>query len=461
MKLLDVKRVTGSVQPKSGCWYAVLYYTDLETGERKYKWKKIAKINEKNRNGGMSAKRAEEKLQEMIAELNALQKAEIEKLSKFEGMTETELHKYHKRNMDFYECVVDNIFKRKNTLSPSTYNSYLTIANAQIKQFFHGKYRLCDIETIVINNFYSYCSEKGLKNSTIKRYRSLMNFVLDEARKEKVLPENPVADSNSLSSTLPHINPFNRDEAAKLMKGIGKMDDDMNIVIALGLLYGLRRSEIVGLKWSSIDFENKTISLTTSILEVPKTHEEETIKKCKGFVKLYRTNGSTSLIERDLLKSEDSIAVFPLFDLAEELLLKQKERIEANKLIFGNCYDKRFYDFVCVGTDGTLLRPNYITDHFGVVLKRIGLRYIKFHALRHTTGTLLMKQSGMNLKLIQQYLRHSESGITAKYYLHPDVEDIEQTGNIFVGTGIFDNVVNSNNTELERRKQIAEKVGVM
>lgn len=239
------------------------------------------------------------------------------------------------------------------------------------------------------------------------------------------------------------------------------MDDDMNIVIALGLLYGLRRSEIVGLKWSSIDFENKTISLTTSILEVPKTHEEETIKKCKGFVKLYRTNGSTSLIERDLLKSEDSIAVFPLFDLAEELLLKQKERIEANKLIFGNCYDKRFYDFVCVGTDGTLLRPNYITDHFGVVLKRIGLRYIKFHALRHTTGTLLMKQSGMNLKLIQQYLRHSESGITAKYYLHPDVEDIEQTGNIFVGTGIFDNVVNSNNTELERRKQIAEKVGVM
>lgn len=172
--------------------------------------------------------------------------------------------------MDFYECVVDNIFKRKNTLSPSTYNSYLTIANAQIKQFFHGKYRLCDIETIVINNFYSYCSEKGLKNSTIKRYRSLMNFVLDEARKEKVLPENPVADSNSLSSTLPHINPFNRDEAAKLMKGIGKMDDDMNIVIALGLLYGLRRSEIVGLKWSSIDFENKTISLTTSILEVPK-----------------------------------------------------------------------------------------------------------------------------------------------------------------------------------------------
>ena len=72
-----------------------------------------------------------------------------------------------------------------------------------------------------------------------------------------------------------------------------------------------------------------------------------------------------------------------------------------------------------------------------------------------------MKQSGMNLKLIQQYLRHSESGITAKYYLHPDVEDIEQTGNIFVGTGIFDNVVNSNNTELERRKQIAEKVGVL
>ena len=67
----------------------------------------------------------------------------------------------------------------------------------------------------------------------------------------------------------------------------------------------------------------------------------------------------------------------------------------------------------------------------------------------------------MNLKLIQQYLRHSESGITAKYYLHPDVEDIEHTGNIFVVTGIFDNVVNSNNTELERRKQIAEKVGVM
>ena len=70
-----------------------------------------------------------------------------------------------------------------------------------------------------------------------------------------------------------------------------------------------------------------------------------------------------------------------------------------------------------------------------------------------------MKQPGMNLKLIQQYLRHSESGITAKYYLHPDREDIVQTGNIFVGTGIFNNVINSDNAELERRKQMASKAG--
>lgn len=459
MSLHKIKRPTGSLQKKNNTWYAVLQYTDIETGKRKVKWKKIAEINEKNRNGGLSKKRAKEKLQDIISELNTSQQNQIKKLEKLEGMSIVEKSKFIKRNKDFYECVIDNINRRKSSLSPSTYNTYLSIANAQIKEFFYGKYKLGDIETVVVNAFYTHCSELGLKNSTIKRYRSLMNLVLDEARREKIIAENPLVDSNTLSSSLPAINPFTAEEAAKLMEGIGKMDDDMNIVIAFALLYGLRRSEIAGLKWSAIDFEHKTVSLKTSVLEVPKKHEEETIKKCKGFVKLYRTNGSTSLIERDLLKSEESIAVFPLFDLAEELLLKQKERIEANKRIFGNCYDKRFRDFVCVGTDGTLLRPDYITDHFAVVLKRIGLRYIKFHALRHTTGTLLMKQSGMNLKLIQQYLRHSDAGITAKYYLHPDVKDIEQTGNKFVGTGIFDSAVNADDSELERRKQIAAKVG--
>lgn len=456
----NLKRPTGSLQTKGDTWYAVLNYNDIETGKRKVKWKRIGVINEKNRNGGFSEKKATEKLQDMISEQFALQQARLEELKKYDGMSITEKNKDIKRNKDFYECVVENINKRKSSLSPSTYNSYLSIANAQIKQFFYGKYKLGDIDTLVINEFYSHCSDEGLKNSSIKRYRSLMSLVLDEARREKVIPENPLVDSNTLRSSLPQINPFTAEEAAKLMEGISRIDDDMNIVIAFGLLYGLRRSELCGLKWSSIDFENKTISLKTSILEVPKTHEEETIKKCKGFVRLYRTNGSTSLIERDLLKSEGSVAVFPLFDLAVELLQKQKQRIEANKNIFGNCYDKRFYDFVCVGTDGTLLRPDYITDHFAVVLKRIGLRYIKFHALRHTTGTLLMKQSGMNLKLIQQYLRHSESSITAKYYLHPDVEDIEQTGNVFVSTGIFNSIGSYEDTELERRKQIAAKAGV-
>ena len=67
-----------------------------------------------------------------------------------------------------------------------------------------------------------------------------------------------------------------------------------------------------------------------------------------------------------------------------------------------------------------LLRPNFVTEHFAVLLNKHGLRKIRFHDLRHTCASLLVAL-GENMKVIQAYMGHSTMSVTADIYSHLDV----------------------------------------
>lgn len=101
-------------------------------------------------------------------------------------------------------------------------------------------------------------------------------------------------------------------------------------------------------------------------------------------------------------------------------LLDFKEKQEAFKKAFGNSYDKKYLNYVFVNPQGKLLRLDYVTEHFSILLSKIGLKHIRFHDLRHSCASLLLAK-GIPMKAIQEWLGHSNFSTTANLYAHLDV----------------------------------------
>ena len=123
------------------------------------------------------------------------------------------------------------------------------------------------------------------------------------------------------------------------------------------------------------------------------------------------------MVLKDKTKNKASYRSLPLLPTIATALKKHKNQINKNKLICGNTYHKEFEDYICVDFKGNLFRPEYITDHFQIILKNNGLRHIRFHDLRHSCASLLLSK-GVPMKAIQEWLGHSTYSTTANFYAH-------------------------------------------
>ena len=104
----------------------------------------------------------------------------------------------------------------------------------------------------------------------------------------------------------------------------------------------------------------------------------------------------------------------------------KRQHQEEYRELCGNCYHES--DYIYVNDLGEPIRPNYVSQHFKIVLKNNNLREITFHELRHTCASLLLK-SGISMKDIQAWLGHSNYNTTANIYAHLESSSKEITGN--------------------------------
>ena len=135
----------------------------------------------------------------------------------------------------------------------------------------------------------------------------------------------------------------------------------------------------------------------------------------------------TRLIISDEMKTEGSRRTLPLIPDVEEILLRHKKRQEGYQKQFRRGYSVKYLDMVCVDQMGNLLKPNYVTTRFPEVLKKYGLRPIRFHDLRHTCASLLVAKN-INMKIIQVWLGHSNMSTTADIYSHLDANAKSEAG---------------------------------
>ena len=114
-----------------------------------------------------------------------------------------------------------------------------------------------------------------------------------------------------------------------------------------------------------------------------------------------RIDGKKILVEADRAKTKSSLRTLPLVDPIAERLKAVKEQQEYNQKICGNCYNQEYLGYVFVDAMGNLIQPDSVTTGFPQLLKENGLRRIRFHDLRHSCASLLLKE-GVPMKQIQE-----------------------------------------------------------
>ena len=133
---------------------------------------------------------------------------------------------------------------------------------------------------------------------------------------------------------------------------------------------------------------------------------------------MVNTGSSLSSVFRDYTDQVESFGLDEAWlDITGSLALQEEQK--ENRKLCGRCYNKKYADYICVDAMGNLLKPDYLSDSFQIILRNYHLRRIRFHDLRHSCASLLLA-NGVPMKMIQEWLGHSDFSTTANIYSHLD-----------------------------------------
>ena len=380
-----MKRTTGHLSEKNGRWYGVINLYDAD-GKRCEKWQSLDLAAKKG-----SKTEANHRLNQILERYNSGD------LYLRETMTHAERERNRIADLKVEDYLTEWLAGYKGSVTDSTYESYQMYINVHMIPFFKPmKLKVRELTGDEINEYYAHLRAKGLKGTTCQRHHALLHLAFKSAMKRRIIPSNPVDQADRPKAQQFIGNYYNAEEIRQLIECT--RDDPLHIVIVIAAYYGLRRSEVIGLKWSAIDFGGRAVSIKHKVLQEG--------KKLEGY---------------DVMKTKSSYRTLPLIPVVEQELLAEREKQAEMKKVFGYAYNHDYDEYICVDAVGELIKPNYVTDHFKVVLKQNGLRKIRFHDLRHSCASLLLA-NGVQMKLIQEWLGHSDISTTSNVYSHVDSE---------------------------------------
>lgn len=277
-----------------------------------------------------------------------------------------------------------------------SYSGYEQQLNSPIAPYFREHpVALCDLTKQDILAFYEKELER-VKPTTVKHYHALIHGALNYAVDKNLIPSNP-ADRIIISKPEPFKGDYYLDsEVLNLFEVI--KGHKIELVVLLTAFYGLRRSEVIGLKWSAFDFNHNCFSI------------RHTVTTCN-------VKGERVTIKKDKAKNKSSLRTYPLIPFLKERLLEAKKQQEENRKLCGRSYNKEYLGYVCVDVIGNLIKPNYVSSTFGKLLAKNNLRHIRFHDLRHTCASLLLA-NGVPMEQVKEWLGHSEISTTVDIYGH-------------------------------------------
>lgn len=364
--------IAGHLQEKKGLYYMVLSYKD-KSGKRISKWLPTGLPVKGNK------KRAEDMLMAARAEFVAGEAA-ID------------------HDMPFSSYLVQWMEIARSTLKPNTAAGYASMIQNPIAPYFQQRgITLGGLQAVDIQMFYT-SQLKRVSANTVIHYHAIIHRALKYAVKTDLIDVNPADKVERPRKDRFTASFYDGNEVNRLFQAARGTPLELSVMLAA--FYGLRRSEVVGLKWDAIDFENKTIAI------------RHTVTVCAE-------KGRRIEVAADTTKTASSRRTLPLVPAFQTKLAALKEQQEKNRILCGRSYCTDYLGYVLVDAMGNRLKLSYISTAFPVLLKRNGLRPIRFHDLRHSCASLLLK-NGVPMKQIQEWLGHSDFSTTANIYAHLD-----------------------------------------
>ena len=272
--------------------------------------------------------------------------------------------KNNPKNILFTEFMLEWLELMKNSVEITTYANYAMVIKSRINPYFKDKgLTLSELTPKHIQDYYLYSLnvEKVSANTVIHRHANIRK-ALQYALKLGLIDFNPADRVERPKKNKYVATTYNEKELENLFSVVkGKR---IEFAVTLGAFYGLRRSEIVGIKWDAIDFERKTFTIKHTVTEV-------------------MLDGKVTMIDKERTKTKSSYRTLPLVKPFEELLLRMKAEQETSRRVCGSAYCRKYLDYIYVNELGELVRPNFITQNFAIVLANNKLKKIRFHDLRH------------------------------------------------------------------------------
>ena len=374
-------KATGYVRLKRGIWQIVFYYFD-ENGER----------HQSSESTGLPEKGNKRRAQQILNE----------RLDELANQYTTTLASKNILFLTFMLDWLNDVVSHK--VKISTFSQYLYVFNTYIAKYkpFHGV-KLQELTPALLQSYYNAQLQAGLSPNTVRKHHANIHKCLDYAVRMGKITLNP-----SIMTELPAkrkyqgaiaYTPEQLKKLLRLFRG-----EPLEVAVQLTVTYGLRRSEVCGLRWEAIDFDAGTIHIChTAVMN-------------KGKV-----------VYSDSTKTDSSNRVLPLTNNMRTYLQKVQYQQAENKKLFGDAYIDSGY--VCVHPNGAPIRPDYVTPHFQRRLKEIGLPVIRFHDLRHS-AVYALRKGGCDAKDIQAWLGHSDITTTLNVYGHVLGGDMDRLGQV-------------------------------
>ena len=294
---------------------------------------------------------------------------------------------------DFLESWLDVV---KPDIKLTTFGGYQMNVQKSINPWFREKgITLRALTADDINDFYADCLQR-MKATSVHKFHANISKALKYAVKKGMIPYT-VMDKVDRPKAERYVGKFlKQSEVVALFEAV--QGHRLELGVILGAFYGLRRAEIVGLRWEAIDFEANTITI------------EHTVTTAT-------VDGKAILVVDDTTKTKSSFRTLPLVPAFRTKLLAVKADQEKCHKLCGNSYNKEESRYVYTDQLGNRIKPDYLTGMFPIFMEKNGFRRMRFHDLRHSCASLLLA-AGVPLKQIQEWLGHSDFAITANTYAH-------------------------------------------
>jgi integrase len=279
----------------------------------------------------------------------------------------------------------------RDTVRESTYSRDKYLATNHVKPTL-GRLKLKNLNALHLQGLYRDHLDSGLSGSTVQKIHHVLHKALAQAVRWNFITCNPADDVKAPTPTPKQMHPLSASEARRLLEAA--REDRLEALYVLAIHTGMRRGELLGLKWADIDLENATVRVRRTL-----TRTDNGRRLALGEPKTKKSRRTVRLTQR-----------------AVEALRSHRARQVKEKLRVGSLY--RDQGLVFAGEGGGFINPSNLRQRiFAPLLKQADLPQITFHDLRHTCASLLF-QRNVHPKFVQELLGHASVAITLDTYSH-------------------------------------------